>query len=230
MRKEHKLDFFFNITIPAAKKRNSSFPHLAVVCAYPRIREMILDNLSAVFAPDLYFAAEAIGIKPGDVAAVLTAIRDNGVLTLQNGATIRKMQPAAKIVLSQALSQGYLELEFGKGAIAQVHRLDLPKFSLVALFEESCQIEKGFRQLFDEIIEVDSFSPDELCAIETQAIANEIGIDFDSDAIAEIVKKSNGDYRQAGRYVRWIRDYMLVKNDLFERVPKEYVATVIAMR
>lgn len=230
LKKEPKLDFLFNITIPAAKQRKSSFHHLIIVCEYAGIREMILEKLSVAFDSKQCYAVESIGIKPGDVAAVLTGLCDNGVIVVENGATFRKMQPAAKKVLSQALLLGYLEVEIGKGTSAQTHRLDLPKFSVVAFFENSRQIEKNFCQAFDEIIEVHSFSPDELCAIEVRSVANEIGIDFDNDAIVEIVRESNGDYRQAGRYVRWIRDYMLVKNDLFKHVHKEYVSAVIAMR
>lgn len=161
---------------------------------------------------------------------MLTNIADGAILCVKDGNCISKMNSTSFDILQQAISSYSIEIKIGKGISATSHRIDIPRFALIVCYESLQQVKRGFKQNFEYVINIESLSDEEICALEATAAARECCMSFEENAIKEIAKASNGDYRKAGRYVRWIRDYMLVKNDRLLAIPTEYVKQVIALQ
>ena len=101
--KEKKLDFFLNVTVPAAQKRNDIIPHTLIICKYPRLTQFILDRLShQLITNDIRFV-ESFGVQPGDLAAMLTNIADGTILCVKDGNCISKMNSTLFDILQQAM-------------------------------------------------------------------------------------------------------------------------------
>ena len=125
--KEKKLDFFLNVTVPAAQKRNDIIPHTLIICKYPRLTQFILDRLShQLITNDIRFV-ESFGVQPGDLVAMLTNIADGAILCVKDGNCISKMNSTSFDILQQAISSYSIEIKIGKGISATSHRIDIPR-------------------------------------------------------------------------------------------------------
>lgn len=226
---EKPLDFFINVTCRAALKRNEAFPHTLIICNYPRLSKAIGSYIALQIPSDLFSVFEVSAIAPGDIAAYLTGLRDNSVLFLENGAALKRMQSSSIDLLQNAIRDGHMEIKIGKGSSARTCLLDLPNFSFIAIIDTPDSIAPRLKHVFDNIIHVSSIAKQDLCKIEVIASASENNMLFEADAVAEIVNSSDGDFRTSARLVRWVRDYMLVQNDHYVRIPKDYVMKVIAL-
>ncbi len=226
---EKSLDFFINVTCRAALKRNEALPHTLIICDYPRLAKAIGTHIALQIPSDLFSKFETSNIAPGDVAAYLTNLRNNSVLFLENGAALKRMQSSTIDVLQSAIGNGHIEVKIGKGSSARTCLLDLPCFSFVAIIDAPDQIALRLKHAFDNIVHISSVAKQDLCTIEVIASASENNLLFEADAVTEIANAANGDFRTATKLVRWVRDYMLVHNDHYVEIPKDYVMKVIAL-
>lgn len=227
--REKPLDFFINVTCRAAVKRNEALPHTLIICDYPRLAKAIGSYIALQIQPGLFSKYELSNITPGDLAAKLTSLPNNAVLFLENGTVLNRMQSSAIDVLKNAIQDGCIEVKIGKGPSARTCLLDLPPFSFIVVVDTPDQIAHGLKRVFDNVVHISSISKQELCTIEAIASASENDLLFEADAVTEIVNASNEDFRTSARLVRWVRDYMLVQNDHYIRIPKDYVMKVIAL-
>ena len=224
LQKEKQLDFFLNITIPAAKQRNDTIPHTLIICRYSRLTKYILDTLAYQFSGSQIKVVDSLGSAPGDLAAMLTSTWEGSILCLKDGRPINKMKKSSVAVLQQALAEPYIEVKIGKGPSAKAIRIDLPHFALVACYESPHHIRAGIKQCFECVLEISSLSDFDICTIEANASAYENNMILEDDAVSLIAAASNGDFRKAHHLVLWIRDYMLVNNEQFNIIPADYVS------
>lgn len=230
LQKEKQLDFFLNVTVPAAKKRNDIIPHTLIICRYPRLTKFALDTLASQFPDSQIQFIESLGSTPGDLAAIITCMWDGTILCLKDGISINKMKTSSAAVLQQALSEAFIELKLGKGNSARTIRVDLPRFALVTCYEHPQHIRPGIKQHFEYVLEIGNLSDFEICAFEANACAHEHDIILEDEAILLIATASNGDFRKTRRLIRWICDYMLVNNEQFDIIPADYVKKAIEFR
>ena len=230
LKKETQLDFFLNVTVPAALRRNECIPHTLIICKYPRLTNIIIEKICTQVANRNIRFIDSFGPETGDLVSILTTINETSILCVKNGNTINKLSETSYDIFLQGLSNYTIAVKMGKGIMANTISLDLPHFTLLACYENSKQIRRGFKQYFECVIDIRSLADEEMCAMEAKIIANECNLVLEDDAIAEITKASHGDYRKTGRYIRWIRDYALVNNDQFAVIPAEYVMKVIALQ
>ena len=228
-RQERPLDFFINVTCRAALKRNEALPHTLIICDYPRLAKAIGSYIAMQIPSDLFSIFEISAIAPGDVAAYLTNLRDNSVLFLENGTALKRMQSSSIDLLQNAIRDGHMEIKIGKGPSARICLLDLPSLSFIAIIDAPDQIAPRLKHAFDNIIHVSSIAKQDLCKIEVIASASENNMLFEADAVEEIVNASNEDFHTSTKLVRWVRDYMLVQNDHYVQIPRDYVTKVIAL-
>ena len=185
---QKKLDFFLNVTVPAAHRRNDIIPHTLIICKYPRLTQFILDRLSNQLAINDIRFVESFGVQPGDLAAMLTNIADGTILCMKDGSCISKMNSTSFDILQQAISSYSIEITIGKGISATSHRIDIPRFALIVCYESLQQVKRGFKQNFEYVINIESLSDEEICALEATAAAHECCMSFEENAIKEIAK------------------------------------------
>ena len=229
LQKEKLLDFFVNISIPAADKRNEKIPNAAIVCQYPRLADFIISEMSGVLQNREIVLQKSLGKQPGDICALFSQLQERTVLFLRQGNCVKNLNKEAHDIFSQAVSCGSVALTLGKGSASRVWNLELPVFTVIAFFETLQEIDKSIRPCFEHVIEIGSLSDEEYCQLEVHAVAKENNMIFDSDSIELIASAANKDYRIANRYVRWIRDYTLVHGEQFSTTPLEYVEKVISL-
>lgn len=226
---EKALDFFLNVTIPAAIKRNDVIPHTLIVCDYPRLAKAIESYIVSHLPSNLLSLYTTSSVAPGEIAATLTSLSDKAILFLGNGAFLSRIPSSAVDVFQSALKNGYLKIITGRGTSSTTHYLDLPQFSFITIIENVNRLPQKLRHSFPNIVTVSSCSNQDLCTIEIIASASENHMHFAPDAVPEIVCAANGNYRTAIRLVHWIRDYMTVQGDSFIVIPKDYVIKVVSL-
>lgn len=229
LQRERSLDFFLNVTIPAAIKRHEPFPHTLIICEYPRLAKAIGAYIFSHIPSVLLTRYDTSIVTPGDIAATLTNLQDNAVLFLENGASLNRMQTTALDVLCDAVKSGHIEIKIGRGPVSQTHNLELPPFSFIAIVAKAGPITSAFKRSFENTVNLSTTSSRDFCILEINATAVENSMHFDQAAIDEIVCAANSNWRTAARLVHWIRDYMVVHDDHFATIPKEYVKKVLSL-
>ena len=228
LEKEQCLKFFFHVTVPAAHYRNKPLSHALVVCEYPRIRKHITRQL---MQSPLIPGVKCVEVLPKDEAemiSLLTCLKEGEVLCLENGNQLNSLKKSVIRLIQQSMEQFEISFVLGRGATAQKVVLDLSNFCALVMIEKRNQLEMSIQNCFHNILDV-SLLPEEICELEIKAIAYENNMHFEEGAIDMIVRVSNRDFRLAGRRVRWIRDYMAVKEMDMSRISLDNTEHILSL-
>lgn len=141
--------------------------------------------------------------KAGDLAAILTNLKPNDVLFIDE---IHRLNKAVEEVLYPALEDFRLDIVIGKGPSARSIGLDLPKFTLVGATTKAGSLSSPLRDRFGIIQRLDLYSEKELAKI-IQRSANILNININEEAALELGSRSRGTPRIANRLLKRIRDF-----------------------
>ncbi|WP_363551505.1 Holliday junction branch migration DNA helicase RuvB [Caldifermentibacillus hisashii] len=147
--------------------------------------------------------------RPGDLAAVLTAIEPGDVLFIDE---IHRLNRAIEEVLYPAMEDFCLDIVIGKGAGARSIRIDLPPFTLVGATTRAGALSAPLRDRFGVLSRLEYYKPDQLIEIVFRT-ASILEADIDEEAANEIALRSRGTPRIANRLLRRVRDFAQVKGD-----------------
>ncbi|MCB5933519.1 Holliday junction branch migration DNA helicase RuvB [Caldibacillus thermoamylovorans] len=147
--------------------------------------------------------------RPGDLAAVLTAIEPGDVLFIDE---IHRLNRAIEEVLYPAMEDFCLDIVIGKGAGARSIRIDLPPFTLVGATTRAGALSAPLRDRFGVLSRLEYYKPDQLIEIVFRT-ASILEADIDEGAANEIALRSRGTPRIANRLLRRVRDFAQVKGD-----------------
>lgn len=116
------------VYIEAAKKRKEPLDHV-LLYGPPGLGKTTLSNIIAnEMGSNIKITSGPAIEKPGDLAAILTALSENDVLFIDE---IHRMNRSVEEILYPALEDYTLDIIIGKGSSAKSIRLDLPKFTLI---------------------------------------------------------------------------------------------------
>ncbi|MTH52558.1 Holliday junction branch migration DNA helicase RuvB [Bacillus mangrovi] len=144
--------------------------------------------------------------RPGDLAAILTALEPGDVLFIDE---IHRLQRSIEEVLYPAMEDFCLDIVIGKGPEARSVRLDLPPFTLVGATTRAGLLTAPLRDRFGVLSRLEYYQEDELSEI-VQRTADILQIGIDRRASAEIARRSRGTPRIANRLLRRVRDFVQV--------------------
>lgn len=147
--------------------------------------------------------------RPGDLAAVLTAIEPGDVLFIDE---IHRLNRAIEEVLYPAMEDFCLDIVIGKGAGARSIRIDLPPFTLVGATTRAGALSAPLRDRFGVLSRLEYYKPDQLIEIVFRT-ASILDAEIDKGAANEIALRSRGTPRIANRLLRRVRDFAQVKGD-----------------
>lgn len=147
--------------------------------------------------------------RPGDLAAVLTAIEPGDVLFIDE---IHRLNRAIEEVLYPAMEDFCLDIVIGKGAGARSIRIDLPPFTLVGATTRAGALSAPLRDRFGVLSRLEYYKPDQLIEIVFRT-ASILDAEIDEGAANEIALRSRGTPRIANRLLRRVRDFAQVKGD-----------------
>jgi holliday junction DNA helicase RuvB len=147
--------------------------------------------------------------RGGDLAAVLTNLGRHDILFIDE---IHRMPPAVEEILYPAMEDFKLDLIIGQGPGARTVKIDLEPFTLVGATTRLGLLTSPLRDRFGVIFRLDFYSPTELSSIVTRAAAI-LGVNLTGEASMEIGKRSRGTPRIAGRLLRRVRDFSVVRGE-----------------
>lgn len=147
--------------------------------------------------------------RPGDLAAVLTALEPGDVLFIDE---IHRLNRNVEEVLYPAMEDFCLDIVVGKGETSHSVRLDLPPFTLVGATTRAGYLSPPLRDRFGVVSRLNYYTHDELAVIVNRT-AGVLEADIEDVASEEIARRSRGTPRIANRLLRRVRDFAQVSND-----------------
>ena len=144
--------------------------------------------------------------KPGDLAALLTGLKENDVLFIDE---IHRIGKSVEEILYPALEDFTLDIIIGKGPTAKSIRLNLPRFTVVGATTKAGSLTTPLRDRFGIVERLELYRENDLSTIITRT-AKILKIEIDKDSISELAKRSRGTPRIANRLVKRVRDYATV--------------------
>lgn len=147
--------------------------------------------------------------RPGDLAAILTALEPGDVLFIDE---IHRLPRAIEEVLYPAMEDYCLDIVIGKGPSARSVRLDLPPFTLVGATTRAGSVSAPLRDRFGVLSRLEYYEVDQLKDIVSRT-ADVLQIGIEDLAAWEIARRSRGTPRIANRLLRRVRDFAQVKGD-----------------
>ncbi|MGM7720989.1 Holliday junction branch migration DNA helicase RuvB [uncultured Metabacillus sp.] len=144
--------------------------------------------------------------RPGDLAAVLTALEPGDVLFIDE---IHRLHRSIEEVLYPAMEDFCLDIVIGKGSSARSVRLDLPPFTLIGATTRVGLLTAPLRDRFGVLSRLEYYNEKQLAHI-IERTADILGIGIEYDGAIEMARRSRGTPRIANRLLRRVRDFAQV--------------------
>ncbi|AZB43770.1 Holliday junction branch migration DNA helicase RuvB [Bacillus sp. FJAT-42376] len=203
---QNKVKENLDIFIQAAKMRGETLDHVLLYGPPGLGKTTLASIISNEMGVNLRTTSGPAIERPGDLAAILTALEPGDVLFIDE---IHRLQRSIEEVLYPAMEDFCLDIVIGKGPEARSVRLDLPPFTLVGATTRVGLLTAPLRDRFGVLSRLEYYKESELSEI-VERTADILQIGIDPQASAEISRRSRGTPRIANRLLRRVRDFAQV--------------------
>lgn len=188
--------------IDAVKKRGLSSEHL-LLYGPPGIGKTTLAYVIAhELSGELKITSGAAVTKTGDLAAILTNLKDDDVLFIDE---IHRLPKPVEEILYPVMEDFSLDLIIGKGAAARTVRLPVPHITIVGATTKLALLSAPLRDRFGLVLRIDFYSLDEIEEVIKRS-SKILNIPITNEAAREIAKRSRKTPRVANRILKRARD------------------------
>jgi Holliday junction DNA helicase RuvB len=188
--------------LDAAKSRGKASEHV-LFYGPPGIGKTTLSYIIAYeLQGDIKVTSGATMTKTGDLAAILTNLKDGDVLFIDE---IHRMPKAVEEMLYPVMEEYALDIVIGKGPSARTVRLPVPRITIVGATTKLALLSAPLRDRFGLVLRLDFYSIDEIAMIVKRS-ARELEIAITEGAARQIAMRSRRTPRLANRILRRARD------------------------
>lgn len=195
------------VLIGAARQRGESLGH----CLFngpPGLGKTTLASiLSKAMGTNLVVTSGPVIEKPGDLAGVLTNLKDGDILFIDE---IHRLNRAVEEYLYPAMEDYALDIMIDSGPSARSVQVKLNRFTLAAATTRAGLLTAPLRSRFAFTCRLDYYEPVVLEKI-LQRTGRILNLTMETGAAMEIACRSRGTPRIANNLLRWVRDYAQIR-------------------
>ena len=190
--------------IQAAKKRGGASEHL-LFYGPPGIGKTTLAYVVAnELGGEIKVTSGAAILKSGDLAAILTNLKDGDILFIDE---IHRLPKPVEEILYPVLEEFALDIVIGKGPSARSVRLEIPKITIIGSTTKLALLSAPLRDRFGMVIRLDFYNQDEMVQLISRS-AKMLNLPLSEKIIDKISKRSRKTPRIANRILKRIRDML----------------------
>lgn len=197
------------IIIEAAKKRGQSPEHLLFYGGSGLGKTTLAHLVAKEMGSNIKIASGPTIEKAGDLAAVLTNLKEGDVLFIDE---LHRLYKPIEEILYSAMEEYKLYIILGKGPMARTMEIALPRFTLIGATTRIALLSTPLRNRFGATFQLNFYDLKDIEKI-IERSAKILGIKIEPEATKEIAKRSRFTPRVANRLLKRVRDWAEVEAD-----------------